>query len=329
MSVLLEPRTGLAGTFHLELTDEERSGVRGLAEEVAKAEPGLLDDPRWLAEARRLSCRLPVRLLETLRQFRHDAGQAGILMLSGLPVDEELLPDTPTVRDSVERTPEIPAAVAMLLGQQLGEIVAYRDEKQGALVQNVVPVQALANSQSNAGSVLLELHNENAFHPRRPDHIGLMCLRSDHEQRAGTLVSCVRDALPLLDEADVAILNSPRFVTEAPPSFGAGEATAPHPVLGGSVQDPDLQVDFNATAALDDEAREALERLGVALLKASSSLVLRPGEMVFVDNRLVVHGRTDFTPRYDGRDRWLHRIYVQLDSRRSNAYRVDRGSVLV
>ncbi|MFE4613658.1 TauD/TfdA family dioxygenase [Streptomyces niveus] len=294
-----------------------------------KTEPALLDDSRWQAEARRLSCRMPARLLEVLREFRQDAGEAGILTLAGLPVDEHALPDTPTVGDSVERTPRIPAAVAVLLGQQLGEVVAYRDEKSGALVQNVVPVRALADSQSNAGSVQLELHNENAFHPHRPDHIGLMCLRPDHERRAGTLVSSIRKALPLLDDADAEILNRPRFVTQAPPSFGAGDATAPHAVLGGSLHDPDVRVDFNATRALDDEAHEALERLGVALMRVSSSLVMGAGEMVFVDNRLVVHGRTDFTPRYDGQDRWLHRIYVHLDTRRSGAHRIGETSVLV
>lgn len=329
MSVLAAPRTGPVSTFTLELDHEERSDLSGLAEETARIPPGLLDDPAWLVEARRLSCRLPVRLAEALRAFRQDAGRDGILTFSGLPVDDRTLPDTPTVRDSVERTPRIPAAVAMLLGQQLGEVVAYRDEKQGALVQNVVPVRSLAHSQSNAGSVLLELHNENAFHPHRPDHIGLLCLRSDHEERAGTLVSSVRNALPCLDPADVAVLNSPRFVTEPPPSFGSGDATTSHPVLGGSIQDPDIRVDFNATRALDEEAGEALERLGAALMKVSSSLVLRPGEIVFVDNRLVVHGRTDFTPRYDGRDRWLHRIYVHLDSRRSSSHRLGRGPVLV
>ena len=328
MSVLVAPGADPLNAFRLDLTDREGSCLRRLAEELTRQPPRLLDDPDWLAEARRLSCHLPPRVLEGLRQLRQDAGPSGILSLTGLPVDPGTLPDTPSVADSVERIPRVPAAVAMLLGQQLGEVVAYRDEKQGALVQNVVPVRGLADSQSNAGSVLLELHSENAFHPRRPDLIGLMCLRSDHERRAGTLVSSIRHACPLLDPADVVVLNSPRFVTEAPPSFGSGAATAPHPVLGGSPRDPDIRVDFNVTRPLDAEAAGALERLGAVLMEVSTSLVLRPGEMVFIDNRLVVHGRTDFTPRYDGCDRWLHRVYVHLDSRRGIAHRTGPAPVL-
>ncbi|MFI6846763.1 TauD/TfdA family dioxygenase [Kitasatospora sp. NBC_00085] len=315
--------------IRLALTTEERAVLRGLAAELVRTPPVLLDDPDWLVEARRLSCRLPVRLIEALRGLRQDAGVAGILSITGLPVDESALPDTPTVKDSVQRIPAVPSAAAMLLAQQLGEVIAYRDEKHGALVQDVVPVRSLAGSQSNAGSVPLELHNENAFHPYRPDLVGLLCLRADRDGRAGTLVSSIREALPLLDDEDLAVLNSPRFVTEAPPSFGSGDATAPHPVLGGNVRDPDIRVDFNATTALDDEAAGAMERLGTVLTKVSSSLTLAPGELVFIDNRLVVHGRSDFTPRYDGRDRWLHRVYVHLDSRRSAAHRNGRGPVLI
>ncbi|MBM0231721.1 TauD/TfdA family dioxygenase [Micromonospora sp. STR1_7] len=267
--------------------------------------------------------------MEALRGLRQDAGESGLLSITGLPVDEHTLPDTPTVKDSVQRTPAIPSAVAMLLGQQLGEVVAYRDEKHGALVQDVVPVRSLAGSQSNAGSVPLELHNENAFHPYRPDLVGLLCLRADRDGKGGTLVASIRQALPLLDETELAVLTSPRFVTAAPPSFGAGNATTPHPVLSGNVKDPDIRVDLNATTGLDDEARAALDRLGAALTKVSSVLPLASGEMAFLDNRLVVHGRTDFTPRYDGRDRWLHRVYVHFDSRRSAAHRIGPGPVLI
>ncbi|WP_328912425.1 MULTISPECIES: TauD/TfdA family dioxygenase [unclassified Streptomyces] len=315
--------------LRLELGPQERADVRALAEELTAAPPGLLDDPDWLAEARRIACRLPVRLAEALRALRHDPGESGILSIAGLPVDLDTLPDTPTVRDSVQRVAAVPSAVAMLLGQHLGEVVAYRNEKHGALVQDVVPVRSLAASQSNAGSVSLELHTENAFHPCRPDLVGLLCLRADRDGGAGTLVSSVRRALPLLDEEALAVLGSPRFVTEAPPSFGAGGATMPHPVLGGSAHDPDLRVDFNATIALDDTARAALDRLCEGLTKVSAPLVLVPGELVFLDNRLVAHGRTDFTPRYDGRDRWLHRVYVHLDARRGAAHRTGRRPVLV
>ena len=61
---------------------------------------------------------------------------------------------------------------------------------------------------------------------------------------------------------------------------------------------------------------------------AATSLVLQSGQITFLDNRIVLHGRSSFQPRYDGRDRWLHRVYVHLDNRRSRARRLGNGSVL-
>jgi L-asparagine oxygenase len=317
-----------AHTAQVDLTGAERTALGALAEQLSRTAPGGVDHPRWLVAARRLSCHLPVRLLEAIRQYRHDPGGDGLLTVGNLPIDEDAVPPTPDVPDSAETSATIPAATAMLLGLQLGEVIAYRDEKRGALVQNVVPVRSLAGSQSNGGSVELSLHTENAFHPHRPDYVGMLCLRGGREE-VGTLVSAVRHALPLLDESDVAVLRTARFVTSAPPSFRAGHRTDPHPVLTGGTADPNVRVDFHATSALDEAAAGALERLRGAMVAEGTAMVLRPGEMAFMDNRVLVHGRGAFTPRYDGRDRWLHRIFVHLDNRRTSDSRIDSGPVLI
>lgn len=318
-----------ADDHRLRLSAAERSELGPLAERLVWGPPRRLDDPAWLEQARQLSCRLPERLLTAVRRYRHDSGRAGTLFVANLPIEESTLAATPAVLGSMEKFASVPAALAMLLGLQLGEVVAYREEKAGALVQNVVPVPGQEASQSNAGSQPLRFHVENAFHPHRPDYVGLMCLRNDHAKQAGTLVSSIRSALPLLSEEDRKVLFDRRFVTAPPPSFRSGPATLPHPVLEGSPDDPDIRVDFNATESLDEEAGGALDRLLGALQEVSSSLVLQTGEMTFLDNRIVLHGRSQFIPRYDGRDRWLQRVYVQLDNRRSRINRVDNGPVLV
>ena len=72
----------------------------------------------------------------------------------------------------------------------------------------------------------------------------------------------------------------------------------------------------------------ALDELREAFLTVSASLVLQSGEMAFVDNRIAIHGRTAFVPRYDGCDRWLHRTFVHLDNRRTRGHRAGNGAVL-
>ncbi|MFC8827461.1 TauD/TfdA family dioxygenase [Streptomyces sp. NPDC057137] len=313
----------------IRLDADEQYIMASLAEALADTPPALVDDAEWLAQARASSCRLPTRIAQTIRHYRHDSGIDGMLEITNLPLDFSSLPPTPSCRDSVERDASKPAAIAIMIAQQLGEIVAYRDEKMGALVQNVVPVASLARSQSNGGSVPLKLHTENAFHPYRPDYVGLLCLRPAEESTVGTQIASVRNALPLLDEPHTSILHQARFVTTAPPSFRRAGDVEPHPVLGGAPDDPDIRVDFNATSGVDQDAKEALHRLHQALTETSSELVLSPGDMVFLDNRLVVHGRSAFTPRYDGNDRWLHRVFVHLDTRRSRLSRPANGPVLV
>ncbi|MFJ6217313.1 TauD/TfdA family dioxygenase [Streptomyces sp. NPDC092296] len=317
----------------LVLTDAERRRTGELADRLVRHEPAGTDDPAWLAAVRDASAELPTRLLTELRRFRHDAGPDGTLLVRNLPVSpvdgSTALPPTPTRPGSVERTASTAAAVITAAMLQLGDVIAYRNEKSGALVQNVVPVPGQETLQSNAGSVLLEMHNENAFHANRPDYVGLLCVRQDPEGEARLCTASVRRALPLLSERTRQVLSEERFLTEAPPSFGDQDGVLPaHAVLLGAPEDPDLLVDFSATHPLDDEARGAMAELRTVLTQVAQALALVAGDLAVVDNRLAVHGRTPFTPRYDGTDRWLHRVYASLDYRRSRPARTGGGSVL-
>ncbi|MFI9589334.1 TauD/TfdA family dioxygenase [Nonomuraea sp. NPDC052265] len=312
----------------LELSRDERKVVEALASRLTRVATGRVDDSAWLDEARSASCRLPVRLMETLRHYRHDAGRQGFLTIANLPVGAESLPATPTMADSVERRATVASATAVILAHQLGEVIAYRSEKNGALVHNIVPVPALASTQSNGGSVQLQVHTENAFHPNRPDYVGLLCLRTPDHELVSTRVCSVLDALPFLTDADRTLLHEPRFRTAPPPSFRSAARSEPHGVLSGDAEDPDLRVDLDTTTGLDRSAGAALDRLRQAIMDVSADLVLRPGDMAILDNRIVAHGRSAYSPRYDGTDRWLHRVFVHLDIRRSRSRRADNGMVL-
>ncbi|MEV0116593.1 TauD/TfdA family dioxygenase [Streptomyces sp. NPDC050844] len=220
-------RSDADAPLSLALTDPERREFDAVARQLATTTPELIDDAKWVAAARELSAHLPPRLRQVVRAYRHDPGEDGTLVLRNLPVDPEVLPATPTVPESVEREATVPAAVAVLIAAELGEIAAHRNEKSGALVQNVVPVPGREASQSNAGSTPLELHVENAFHQHRPDFVGLLCLRGDPDNAAGTLVSSFRRPLRLLAPATREVLHQERFTTVPPPSFRSGTRPSP------------------------------------------------------------------------------------------------------
>ncbi|MFE7314362.1 TauD/TfdA family dioxygenase [Streptomyces sp. NPDC057555] len=316
-------------TAQVALDGPASNTVAGLAGQLVHRPAAAVDDPAWITAARDARHDLPRQLRTPLARFRRHSGPQGALLLRGLPVgDQTALPPTPTVPDSVQREPSVSAAVLLMIAGALGDPAAYRAEKGGALVQNVVPVPGSEDVQGNSGSVLLTFHNENAFHPHRPDFVMLLCLRADHEGRAGLRTACIRAALPLLDPPVRERLASPEYVTCPPPSFGPQQDSVVHPVLSGDPVDPDVRVDFAATTATTRRAAQAMEELRSAFETVQRTVPLRPGELAIVDNRVTVHGRTAFRPRYDGSDRWLQRTFVLCDLRRSRDHRPDDGHVL-
>ncbi|MEV7175242.1 TauD/TfdA family dioxygenase [Kitasatospora sp. NPDC093679] len=309
----------------LVLDGAERADIERLVEHLSAVPPRLVDHPTWLAAARDRSCRLPARVLEELRRFRSDPGPNGCLRIAGLPVRPE--GPTPVEAGSVERNATASATLLALCVMQLGEIVAFRQEKSGALLQNVVPVPGQEFEQSNAGSQPLQMHVENVHLDHRPDFVSLLCLRNDHDDRAGLRVASIRQALPLVGPEHRRVLAEPRFRSTPPPSFAAGRDPV-HAVLSGAEEDPDVRVDFANTHPLDAGAATALAGLRRAVEAVQTDLVLGAGDLVVVDNRVTLHGRSAFVPRYDGRDRWLQRAFVHIDHRRTRGLRTGDGNVL-
>jgi hypothetical protein len=55
-----------------------------------------------------------------------------------------------------------------------------------------------------------------------------------------------------------------------------------------------------------------------------TDVVLRPGDVLVVDNLRAVHGRRSFQARFDGNDRWLRRVSAVRDLR---SFRLEHGAV--
>lgn len=311
------------------LDPDEHDQMDRLARGLLTVAGGQVDAAGWVAAARHAWEEAPIGLRRAFREYRRDSGQSGVLLVRNLPVDAENLPDTPMEDGSVVRQATVSAATLMLLAHALGDPAAFRKEKSGALVQNVVPVPGREELQANSGSVRLTFHTENAFHPHRPDFVMLLCVRPDHEQKAELRTCSSRDVLPKLSEQAREALSSPWFVTEAPPSFGENAgSTRPHAVLTGDPDDPDLRIDEAATRPMNEQAGEAVAELSGLFENSFAPLRLGVGELAVVDNRVTVHGRSAFRPRYDGRDRWLQRTFVLANLRASRSLRAGDGYVL-
>lgn len=255
---------------------------------------------------------LPRGLRETILDFGADTKEGGHLLLRGLTVDD--LPETPQTHGATALDSHYTNGTLMLVADLLGSLVGYQDEKSGTLFHDVHPVRGEESRIENSGSVAFDFHTENVHHPLRPDYLGLLCLRQDHEGIAATRVSSVRDALPLLSEEQIQELRKPQFHSLYPTSFtrhsqGPRPASGLHPVIFGPAERPFIRFNSHNTQAAAPEAQRVLSALSQALESVCLDLVLTPGDLVVLDNHVVVHGRSAFAPRYDGNDRWLRRFY--------------------
>lgn len=272
---------------------------------------------------------LPRRIAELLIGFRRSGNEYGSLVLKNLPVDHDLVATPDHGKLQVWQQAAVSTIVQLLVMSWFGDVIAYSEEKEGALVQDIIPRQDAESRQENGGSVFLEVHTEDGFHPHKPDHLSLLCLRSDHDRVAYTLTASIVRALPRLSSVCVDVLRKPLFRIRYASSFGGSEPRycAALPVLTGPVQQPELCVDFHAMEGLSEEAAWALGLLQDAMTSVLAGVVLERGDLVIVDNRAAAHARTAFTPRYDGCDRWLRRCFTIADFSRSRTARVPESHV--
>jgi len=291
----------------------------------------VVGDPRWMVAAQHAWHRFPVALRHTISEFRGDSGPFASLVIRGFAELCQSSQGTPTLQSTGQQEPALPSALLSALAYGLGSPIAYEAEKHGALVHNVAPIRGLEAFMGNAGSKqTLEFHVENAFHTARPDHISLLCIRPDHDKQARLTVGSITLALRIIDETTIAALFRDAFITAPPPSFGnQSRPSQTHAVLKGAHDDPDLTVDFAATTSNDPACQRALTTLRTALESTVVGLTLDSGDLAIVDNRRAVHGRSPFTPRYDGKDRWLQRIYSVVDNRKVRPFQRAGDHVII
>jgi L-asparagine oxygenase len=320
-----------------DLTARETAAIATLVEDVA-GRYGCAEDPDFLAAARGLAYRrLPGTLLERLTAFR-DREFAAVLTVTGLPVDDVRIGVTPGHwRAQPDPRSTLPEELALvLLGAVLGDPFGWATLQGGRLVQNVLPIRNQEQEQSGHGSLVpLAWHTEDGFHPYRCDYLSLLALRND--DLVPTVVASVDDVELTGDERRV--LAQPRFVIRpddehlhqrarenqpgAEPLPDDWANPAPTAVLFGDSDRPYLRIDpfFMSAVPGDAEAAAALAAIVDELEHALTDLPLAQGSAAFIDNYRAVHGRQKFQPRYDGRDRWLKKVVLTRDLRKSRAAR--------
>jgi Fe(II)/alpha-ketoglutarate-dependent arginine beta-hydroxylase len=327
--------------LELTLSSQEVGQIQNLLSEVA-AEFTSVDSPEFLMQATPLSHELPKRLRGLMNEFRLKDDGYGVIVIRGFPVDEEKIGPTPASWDdrSPARTLEQETLLA-LCGTLLGDLVTWASEQDGYIVHNVLPIKAYEDSQLGWGSAVENIfHVEDAFSPYSPDYLGLICMRNP--DATGTTISAVADLdlaqldLDTLfgenfyvrpDDAHLAAADQQNsYNTSRLEAFSQREEEVNKPpkiaILFGDRNAPYVRLDPPYMDALGcDKAPKAMEQFVRALSVNKKCVRLQPGDMVFIDNCRAVHGREAFKAKYDGTDRWLKRVKVTHDLRKSRVHR--------
>lgn len=293
----------------------------------------LRDEEDWVSFAHSHKSALSTELQTALSRL-HGGDPAAALLIHGVPVDDPL-PPTPTsklqARASLSALPIAKASLTTVC-EALGSMVGYQQEKEtgaGGLFMPVHPIRA-AESAMTANSSRIDLtdHTELAFHPQRPSYLGLLCLRPDHERRAATYFATATDIRRGLSAAAREILARPVLTTGLDESWGGGRLPGLLAAFSGDAANPELTYDLDLMRSLSRDATKALVDLGQASRAARQEVVLQEGDLLLLDNRRAVHGRSPFTARYDGADRWLLRAYITADLGVSAPDRPAQGRII-
>jgi Fe(II)/alpha-ketoglutarate-dependent arginine beta-hydroxylase len=339
----------------LTLSGKEVGLIQSLLGEIASRHNSA-ESHEFLIDAALYAHELPIRVRKFLNDFKHLETKSGVGVIAGFPVSNHKIGETPSHWKERRDTPPTleEEMLLVLFGSLLGDPLGWATQQNGYLVHDVLPIKENEQSQLGTGSrQTLWWHNEDAFHPYRGDYIGLMCLRNP--DRVPTTYACV-DMLEL-DPKHIETLFEPRFIIrpdeshyeehrELPTVTDAADDlldssykriaemnSAPQKLaaLFGDPKSPYVCIDpyFMTFEEGNDEARDALDALFKAMDDSLTELVLQPGSFLFIDNYRAVHGRKPFKAKYDGTDRWLKRINITRDLRKSRASRLHCTSRII
>ena len=285
-------------------------------------------------QAKKLAELLPGRIKNSLKSFIDSGSPTGFFIISNITYALQELPNTPSSNKYFVGENTQLGKIQAIFNEAYGNMIAYEAEGYGHLHQDMVPDVTQAKSQTSLGSsVELEIHTEQAFSKLRPDLLSLACLRGD--KNANTFVLPVNYILNEMTLEEQARLREPLWMMGVDMSFKMnghefveGDIRGPFPIISGPLNDPILVFDQDLIFGIHDEADELINKIVEIYYKHRLSHVMAPGEILLVDNKRAVHGRSKFTPTYDGSDRFIIRTFVVFDYQKSEHARPNKDRMV-
>jgi L-asparagine oxygenase len=293
-----------------------------------------LEPELFCIQSTALSKFISSHIYNVLLQFTAVGTDTGFLLFKNFPIDNESIVKTPDNNTFNIGGNTILARVQSILLSAISELISYEAECRGCLFQDVVPIQSMEKQQTSLSSdIELEIHTEQAFSQLRPDILSLACLRGD--PNAYTYVLPVHSILDNISLHERSLLNMRLWKTGVDLSFKLhgsgfidGDTRGPLSILYGKENDPFLIFDQDLMTGINHRANTMIKDICNIYYNNRISYCLQSGDIILIDNRRAVHGRSSYVPKYDGNDRFLIRCFSTLDYAKSEYARSDGGRIV-
>jgi L-asparagine oxygenase len=272
-------------------------------------------------QSKEQSKKIPERIQKHLLHFSQHGNQHGFLLIKKIPI--LFIEETPPGNTYKVGEKTALAKIQSMFLHVMGEMIAYEAEGYGRLFQDIVPIQSMATAQTSLGSRKeLENHTEQAFSTLRPDILSLACLRGD--EGAWTYILPVKSILENCNEKEIELLKQPLWMFGVDLSFKLngnefleGDQRGPYPILTFCKDDVFLRFDQDLICGTTEESKNLVNKIIAIYREHRFQHNLKQGEIVLIDNNRAIHGRSSFSPNYDGNDRFLVRSFGVFDYEKS------------
>lgn len=302
------------------------------------------ENEEFLSLASLLAHDLPIGLKKFLHSFKEQEDKYSACKVSGYNIDDTIIGKTPLCWEDKLASSHLTiqeSIYLVLCGSLIGYPIAWATQQEGFVVHDIFPIEKHRNSQLGFSSdQQLEWHTEDAFHPLRGDYLAIMGLRN--HDKIPTLI-CTTNDIDLTQKALKPLFNttyrikpdeSHLFINQSQSHNDERLKTSQNmmqeqninlheiAVLFGNPINPYWRLDpYFMEMPNETKDKEALELLIKLIDENIKPIVIDAGEILFCDNYRVVHGRGSFNAKFDGTDRWLKRLNIVNDLRKSRASR--------
>ena len=263
-----------------------------------------------------------------LEWFRNEPFHAAIIR--NAPKDNNC-PSTPLTFNYNHKKTFLSEAIIYAISCCFGETFSYKEEYKGCLIKNIFPRKDLSEFDSNNyGAHELKLHTEVAWAKMRPDYLVMNCIRTNPEYSVATNLVTVHDIIGQLNTDEIEKLREFEYQICLPEMFRPDINESYHwtpalPIITGSDELLEIRTNLSFARSFKNKYASSLIELSKAATTTQIPIILSEGDILIINNRNTLHGRSSFKPRLDGSDRWIQQIYVKesllpYKSQRLNRY---------